>query len=315
MKVVELDAGSRWDDFVRASINGTLFHTLRFLGYHPEKRFEFINLGFVDDGDLVCVIPGGRVKGESGYRFRSPVGASFGGHVLAQSDLKVIEEVMGTFQAWLVSEGFSGCELVLPPPCYWKRWDEALEFALISAGYHLVSMDATAVVDLSSFERSELKPVLQRNLRKAEKSGVTIRTSGDPTAFYDVLLRSLAIKGAHPTHSLDEIRRLINLFHDEIVLFEAVIDGQSVGGCLIFRCNAACALAFYICDDPEFRSVRVTDLLLFESSRWLKAQGQRYFDLGTVSFGAEVNWGLLRFKAKMAGLIQTRRHYEITLGG
>ena len=72
-----IDGG--WDDYVLKSPGGTIFHTARFLSYHPAARFEFMNLAVGEGDDLVCVLPGGRVSTGEGSVFRSPVGASFGG--------------------------------------------------------------------------------------------------------------------------------------------------------------------------------------------------------------------------------------------
>ena len=37
-----------WDEFVESSNNGTLFHTRKFLNYHPEDRF-------LDHSLILCV--------------------------------------------------------------------------------------------------------------------------------------------------------------------------------------------------------------------------------------------------------------------
>ena len=62
-----------WDDYVWNSPGGTIFHTTRFLSYHPATRFEFMNLAVSEGDDLVCVLPGGRVSTGDGSVFRSPV--------------------------------------------------------------------------------------------------------------------------------------------------------------------------------------------------------------------------------------------------
>ncbi len=315
MKILQVTSSDTWDDFVWSSINGTIFHTLKFLDYHPAGRFDFINLAVMDGDELVGVIPGGRSL-EGGLRvFRSPLGASFGGIVLNDLSLQKVYGVVDALNSWLASQGFLRAELVLPPACYWRRWDESLEFALHATGYGLVSVEATAVVDLTSFDRENLKPAFLRNLRRSQTSGITVRRSQDPKDFYGILERNLASKKAKPTHSLDEIGRLMELFPDEIVLHEALFDGKVVGGSLIFRCNETCALAFYICDDSQYRKFRVTDRVLFECVNWLRGLGHRYFDLGTVSMGGDVNWGLVQFKSKLADLTFARKRYATRFGG
>ena len=41
-----------WEGFIRDSINGNLFHTRRFLDYHPEGRFMDHSLLFLKKGNM-----------------------------------------------------------------------------------------------------------------------------------------------------------------------------------------------------------------------------------------------------------------------
>ena len=115
--VQEID--DRWDDFVWSSPGGTIFHTTRFLSYHPPARFEFMNLA-VDEGEnMVCALPGGRVGIGDGSVFISPVGASFGGPVfMDESDLETIGGAMDCLGLHLRELGFVGADIELPPSCY-----------------------------------------------------------------------------------------------------------------------------------------------------------------------------------------------------
>ena len=60
MKAIEYtpELAARWDDFVSKANNGTIFHTQRFLSYHPDDRFEHHHLIFDDRGKWAGVLPG-----------------------------------------------------------------------------------------------------------------------------------------------------------------------------------------------------------------------------------------------------------------
>ena len=128
-----------------------------------------------------------------------------------------------------------------------------------------------------------------------------------------MLASNLAAKGAKPTHTLEELVRLFELFPDRLVVFEATLEGKVVGGCLVIVCNTSASIAFYICDDGEHRPLRVAEAALAGAAGFLKRSGCRYFDLGTVSMQGELNWGLVRFKAKFGGTVQLRERYVLSL--
>jgi len=53
-----------WQGFLARSANGTLFHDLDFLRYHPPGRFRFHHLMLIHDGEPIALFPGGLVEPE-----------------------------------------------------------------------------------------------------------------------------------------------------------------------------------------------------------------------------------------------------------
>jgi hypothetical protein len=208
---------------------------------------------------------------------------------------------------------FEGIDLVLPPICYSQHEDQKLGYVLALAGYRLVMREATFVIPLPSIDENNLHPVLARNLRRSQRDGVALRVADRLEDFYGVLARNLAMKGADPTHSLEELVHLRELFPDKLIVLEAVLQGRVVGGCMLVVCNARAGLAFYICDDPESRQSRVAESVLLGSIQWLKKAGCTYFDLGTVSRGGQPDWGLVRFKSKFSPRTYLREAYSLDL--
>jgi Acetyltransferase (GNAT) domain len=317
MEVSRIDEPcDRWDSFVWASPGGTIFSTLKFLSYHPRSRFNHLNLAIEEGGQLVAVIAGGDMPRDGRRYFRSPVGASFGGLVCGSGcDLGSTCRAVEAFTATVKEEGYAGAELVCSPGCYSSSADQGLRFALIKSGYGIVSMDATLVVDLDLLDKDDLDPVLARNIRKAERGGATVRAATSLGGFYDVLTANLEAKGAKPTHSLKELEHLQELFPDRFIVLEAIVEGKIAAGCLAIICNSRVGLAFYICDDRRYSQLRVAEATVFGTAGLLKRMGLKYFDLGTVSLGSEVNWGLTRFKAKFRPATYVREHYLLEFEG
>ena len=249
--------------------------------------------------------------------FRSPLGASFGGFVFAKPDLKNMIDIAEAMHSHLAQSGFEAIEIVLPPSCYYSRGDENLRYLMTACGYRLHSRDATSVVPLGVFEDGAPHDVLARNLRKAEREGLTVEPAGGDgiEAFYGVLTKNLAAKGMAPTHSLEEIEYLARAFPDRVVVFEARAGGEVVGGSLVILCSERAGLAFYICDDPDRRPLPVAEGTLHRAVEWLREKNVAFFDLGTVSKGTDINWGLVQFKSKFGSITYVREHYRLDLKG
>jgi len=263
------------------------------------------------------VLPGGRDTRNGRAVFRSPLGASFGGFVFAGSDLREMLDIVRAVHAALAQSGFETVEMVLPPSCYCSGGDENLRYVMTASGYRLFARDATSVVALDTPGGGAPGDVLARNLRRAEKGGLEVEPvrGGDIEAFYGVLVKNLAAKGASPTHSLEELGYLAAAFPDEVVVFEARVGADVVGGCLVMLCSRRAALAFYICDDPDRRPLPVAETVLYRAVEWLRERGVAFFDLGTVSRGPDINWGLVRFKSKFGSRTYVREHYRLDLSG
>jgi len=305
-----------WDDYVWKSPGGTIFHTTRFLSYHPAARFEFMKLAVSEGDELVCVLPGGRVSTGDGSIFRSPVGASFGGPIFSDDDdLETIGGALDCLSLHLREQGLVGADIELPPPCYRPGRSQALAFMLSSAGYRLVAREATSVIPLRVVHSEGLRPKVKRDMRRADSAGVEIAAGDDLEGFYEVLKKNLSAKGAVPTHSLSELEDLFALFPERMKLFEARLDGRVIGGCFIMLCNPRTALAFYVCVDPDRKQLRVAERTLYECVEWLIELGYEHLDLGTVSIGGKVNWGLLEFKNKFLSRLYVRDLYSLRFGG
>jgi hypothetical protein len=143
--------------------------------------------------------------------------------------------------------------------------------------------------------------------------GIEVKPGEDIDAFFHILKANLAAKDTVPTHTAGELRSLMELFPDRVVLFEGRREGHLAGGCLCFLCNERTALAFYICDDPESRQHRVVEGVLYNCMMWLKENGYAYLDLGTISIEGRVNWGLARFKSKFMARTQVREKYVLEI--
>ena len=76
-----------WNFFVKNSNNGTLFHDLDFLSYHPEDRFNEHHLMFYRKDNLISVMPMALSETDGKKVAKSPYGGSYGG-IITDEQLK-----------------------------------------------------------------------------------------------------------------------------------------------------------------------------------------------------------------------------------
>jgi len=292
-----------WDGLVGSAAAGTLFHTRRFLSYHPAGRFEDHSLMFRRNDSLLALCPAARVSAPDGLALVSHPGATFGGLVYPEgTGIRVTQTLVDLLVGEAERLGVAEVRVTLPPIIYEAHANNVVEFALRRTGFQYLRQELSAVVTLSAAgEPWDLPPqsTLARAVRKADRLGVTVRESDALDRFYPVLCRNLSLRhNVQPTHTRAELTRLRGLFPDQIRLFAAWHEGRLVGGVLIFCCNAQTALAYYIAHDSDYQHLRVIDALMVNIIQWASARRYRFLDLGTFTLDMAPNWGLGKFKEK-----------------
>ncbi|MBE0432058.1 GNAT family N-acetyltransferase [candidate division WOR-3 bacterium] len=303
---------ANWEDFAAKANNGTIFHSLKFLGYHPPERFKDHHLIVKERGNTIAVLP----AVEDDAAIISHRGASYGGFVLREglgihAVYLLVEHVVQYFKT-------HGCKKIIltqPPLIYYRKPDQYIDFALMKHNFCYLKRDVTAVIPLDTAEpMTAFHSDARRSTKKAMREGVRVRISGDLPRFYEILKNNLGMRhNVTPTHSLDELMKLQKIFPERIILFGAYIKDKMAGGMVVFVANPRVILAFYISHDDKYQNYRPVNLLFYEVSKWGRDQGFRYLDLGTFTLNMAPNWGLGRFKENFAARGFLRDTYQLTL--
>ncbi len=305
-----------WDNFVFSANNGTLFHTRRFLNYHPEERFNDYSLEFYKKEKLVSVFPAAIIETESSRTLVSHPGASVGSFVVPE-DLAFADalEMVERLIEYSKKEGFDGIKLTQPPTIYSKRLSHYLDFALQKNGFQYAKREISSILFLEKSIDENLvkfKSTHRTAVRKAEKSGVVVKQTDDFASFYEILKKNLSIRhDVKPTHSLDELLHLKELFPDKIYLFGAYIEGKMVAGVVNFIATDNVVLAFYISHDEAYQEVRPINLLFYKIFEWAIQKKFSVFDFGIFTVNEEPNYGLARFKENFGASGQYRDTLEL----
>jgi hypothetical protein len=295
---------SAWRDFLRASNNGTLFHDLDFLAYHPPDRFKTHHLLFFEDGTLCALLPAAEVSGPDGRSFlKSPYGASIGGLVLpvgqpAEQTGRLVEAL----KQHVGAAGLHGVEIRLGPSDGMRERNDHQSFALFAAGFRMLRRHLCHVIPLppdpaqvaancTSGKRRDLRMGLRRGLQPKEVSPDRL------SDFYRVLLLNQAKHGSKPTHTEEELADLFPRTGSSLRMFLCEQEDRVAAAILVFVLNPRIAFTFYIAQDDAFRSLCPVTALLIHVAQQMSREGFSYLDLGPSTFDdLHFNSGLAAFK-------------------
>ena len=292
---------NKWDSFVNSSNNGTIFHLRKFLSYHPKERFIDHSLLFYKRAKLIGVIPAAVKKISNKTLFISHPGLSVGSLVVQES-LSISDSLslVKTFVNYVCERWFDGARITLSPIIYQKRFSNYMEFSFFKYGFKYSKRELSSVLVLEKdldINLKKFRPSHLRAVKSALKKNIEVKKSNDYNTFYELLERNLLLRhNVYPTHTLDEVKKLVKLFPDKINLFTAKIKNKMIAGVLNFILNENTVLAFYICHDDNYKEYKSVNLLFYHIIDWAIKRNYRTYDFGLFTVQENPNMGLGRFK-------------------
>ena len=269
-------------------------------------------------GKLFSVFPAAEKKIGGTIHLVSHPGASVGSFVVPESlsiaDSMALADCLVTYA--------KGCEfdrirITLPPTLYQRRLSNYMDFSFFKQNFYYVKRDITSILFLEEALETTVEKFRsshRRAVRKANEKGVVVRQSNDFDSFYRILEKNLNIRhGVTPTHSLEELKHIHELFPDKINLFGAYIDDTMVAGVVNFMVNNHVVLAFYISHDENYAEYRAVNLLFYSIFDWAVQSHFKIYDFGTFTVDEEPNMGLGRFKENFGASGIFRDTIELTI--
>ena len=290
-----------WEQFVQQSNNGTIFHTRRFLNYHPPGRFLDHSLIFLDGNRTIGLLPAVLLTVDSENTLVSHRGASYGGFVYNENlSISQAFELLEALEKYARENQIQRIEMTLPPVIYHQRPSHYIDFALYKSGYSYKKREISSVIPVDFDENSileQFKPESRTAYRRARKQGVEISETDDFSEFYKILEKNLELRhNVRPTHTLEELIRLKSFFPDRIRQWNARIKGRLAAGVTNFLANDRVLLAFYISHDHSFQKYRPLNLMFYEIIHWCITHRIKFLDFGIFTVNEDPNWGLAKFK-------------------
>jgi hypothetical protein len=296
---------SEWKSFLATSNNGTLFHDLDFLAYHPSGRFHEHHCLVREGNQLLAVMPAAVVTTPQGRRYlSSPYGGSIGGPVV-QPGLRLTAALalIRALQVYTRDLGLSGLELRLAPGMYDRQPSEVLPFSLMANGFYLHGRSLLFMVPttraggepltdrlLSSSKRYDVRAGLKRGLQPRE---VDANRLGD---FFPLFRDTYARLDATPTHQEVELEDIVRRVPGRARVFLCAYEGREIAGTFVFMLNDRIANTFYICERTEDQKLCGAAVLIAHLIERMADERIRYVDLGPSASESHVNEGVVFFK-------------------
>lgn len=215
-----------WDKYVAKARNATFLFFRDYMDYHSD-RFEDHSLMFFVGNHLHSILPANIVD----TTLYSHQGLTYGG-LLMDVDVTAADviQLFKELNAYLPQ-----CSIrrVVYKPVPWVYHQLPSEEDLYPLFWICKARLVTRDVGTTIFMQRHLRwrKDRRRRLRRAQDVGVEVVRTDDFAPFWQVLEENLMSRHqVHPVHALDEIRMLHARFPQNIIQYNALLDGQVVAG-------------------------------------------------------------------------------------
>lgn len=215
-----------WDKYVAKARNATFLFFRDYMDYHSD-RFEDHSLMFFVGNHLHSILPANIVD----TTLYSHQGLTYGG-LLMDVDVTAAD-VIRLFKELNAYLPQCGIRRVVYKPVPWVYHQLPSEEDLYPLFWICKARLVTRDVGTTIFMQRHLRwrKDRRRRLRRAQEAGVEVVRTDDFAPFWQVLEENLMSRHqVHPVHALDEIRMLHARFPQNIIQYNALLDGQVVAG-------------------------------------------------------------------------------------
>lgn len=286
-----------WNSFVSKARNATFLFDRNYMDYHAD-RFDDNSFMFYHKGKLKAVLPA-NVAGDTLY---SHQGLTYGGLLLdKKATVEDVLECFDSLNSWLRENGISKVVYKALPWIYQQYPSEEDLYALTwKCKAQLISRNIASTIVIDN--KLKFAESRKSGIRKALSLNIEVGESNDVDGFWHVLEDNLGNRyNAKPVHTSSEMKLLMSRFPNNIRLYVAKMNGEIVGGTLIYV-TPQVVHTQYISASVEGKKHGALDLLFDYIINKVYANC-RYFDFGksTEQGGAYLNEPLIFQKEGFGG--------------
>ena len=272
-----------WDDFVKSSSNGTIFHLRSFLSYHIDRNFKDHSLIFKKSKSILAIFPAAKININNKNILYSHPGASYGGFVYDEISYEDADEMVKLMDKYCLDHFFHKIFLIPTPIIYDSKTNETINYLLHWNKYEIVEYYISSIIQINKNKKS-LSYLNKRKKRYIQNyisnKDLTIKKSNNYHEFYPILLKNKQKHNVTPTHSLEELIKLNELFPGKLTLLLLYHSKTIIGGTLNIVANENCGIVFYNMINSEFQEFQPASIQLYESIDWAKKSNLKFLDLG-----------------------------------
>ena len=277
--------------------NATFLFDRNYMDYHAD-RFDDNSFMFYHKGKLKAVLPA-NVAGDTLY---SHQGLTYGGLLLdKKATVEDVLECFDSLNSWLRENGISKVVYKALPWIYQQYPSEEDLYALTwKCKAQLISRNIASTIVIDN--KLKFAESRKSGIRKALSLNIEVGESNDVDGFWHVLEDNLGNRyNAKPVHTSSEMKLLMSRFPNNIKLYVAKMNGEIVGGTLIYV-TPQVVHTQYISASVEGKKHGALDLLFDYIINKVYANC-RYFDFGksTEQGGAYLNEPLIFQKEGFGG--------------
>ncbi len=314
-----------WDSFIDNSINGTLFHRQRFMGYHEAGKFTDASLLFYEGGKLVSVFPGAIITAADGKKvLKSHPGTSYGGFVFDSAlPLEDVFSILASVDEYAKQEQVDRIEFRQGPKIFNKLLIDQFDFALVHFNYERKEQELATFFPLEHFIADEdfeqfLMQFPQKNrneIRKGIKEELVFRNlsrNEELANFYEILCKSLEMRfQKKPTHTFEEFERILQLYPEQCFVTGIFKGDILTAGFFIMQMNARGWHIFYAPMNYEYQHLRPLNFGVARLIHLAMKKGMKVLNYGisTEQGGKHINWQLYKFKENFNGTGAIRTYW------
>jgi len=315
LEIIKYDANKHkilWDSFVLKSNNGTIFHSRKFLSYHKERNFQDCSFLFQNKNNIEALFTGAIIDDV----LYSHPGASFGGFIYNQLSFEFGSKIVELLLEFAQQNNLKEIVIVPTPFIYYNQYNEVMEYCLYIKGFSVIEYYMSSFVNLESNLFDQLHNRKKRYIKKMEGE-IEIELSKDLDSFYPILVNNKLKHKTKPTHTLEELKILMQQFPDEIKLLLSCQNNKIIGGALNFITNKNSCILFYNMIDYEYQSLQVASLQIYASLKWAQENNLKFLDIGVSQLyeGDKIipHESLINFKEQFGAKAMIRKVMKLNL--
>jgi len=296
-----------WNAFIGQAKNATFLFHRDFMEYHSD-RFKDYSLIVLDGEKWVAVLPANVL----GNKVFSHLGLSYGS-LIVKSELRVKRyvSIFKLLMQFLYFNDILIFELKVLPKIYNKTLSDEVDYVAFLMKADNYRSDIYLTIDMYNKYQPNRNRI--RALKLANKLDFQIKEEKDYASFWNkILVPNLKERfDVSPVHTIDEIKKLAELFPDAIKLFNAYQDTVLKAGVVMFVTETVAHFQYSSGGEDRNESAALDVLFDFIIKKY---SNKKYVSFGSSSEenGRKLNEGLAYWKESFGAKTGIQSFFRFT---